>query len=88
MPAPVRDLSSTVVAVTGASSGIGAATARLLVEAGALVALGARRTERLEALEAELGSSRVFAAPLDVRDPRVSGRSSRRWWSGSAGWTA
>jgi len=69
MPAPVRDLSSTVVAVTGASSGIGAATARLLVEAGALVALGARRVDRLEALEAELGSDRVFAAPLDVRDP-------------------
>lgn len=68
MPAPTRDLSSTVVAITGASSGIGAATARALVEAGAMVAVGARRVDRLEELMAELGEDRVFAAPLDVRD--------------------
>ena len=39
-----------VVAITGASSGIGAATARLLAERGAAVVLGARRTERLDEL--------------------------------------
>ena len=43
-----------VVAITGASSGIGEATARLLAERGASVALGARRTERLDTIAAEL----------------------------------
>ncbi len=39
-----------VVAITGASSGIGEATARLLADRGASVAIGARRTERLDAV--------------------------------------
>lgn len=39
-----------VVAITGASSGIGEATARLLAERGAAVVLGARRSERLDGL--------------------------------------
>jgi NADP-dependent 3-hydroxy acid dehydrogenase YdfG len=43
-----------VVAITGASSGIGAATARLLAERGAVVALGARRTGRLDKLVQEI----------------------------------
>ncbi|CAN5924991.1 SDR family oxidoreductase [soil metagenome] len=41
-----------VIAITGASSGIGTATARLLIERGAKVLVGARRTEQLEALGA------------------------------------
>jgi NADP-dependent 3-hydroxy acid dehydrogenase YdfG len=44
-----------VVAITGASSGIGEATARVLAGAGAKVVLGARRTARVERLAAELG---------------------------------
>jgi NADP-dependent 3-hydroxy acid dehydrogenase YdfG len=46
-----------VVLVTGASSGIGAAVCRHLAAAGAKVMMGARRTERLEALSAEIGGA-------------------------------
>ena len=53
--------------VTGASSGIGAATARALVAAGFDVILGARRAALVEALAAELGP-RARAFPLDVTD--------------------
>jgi NADP-dependent 3-hydroxy acid dehydrogenase YdfG len=67
MPAETRSLADTVVAVTGASAGIGTATARLLVEEGAKVALGARRVERLEGLIGELGADNAVAVPMDVR---------------------
>jgi 3-hydroxy acid dehydrogenase/malonic semialdehyde reductase len=56
-----------VVLITGASSGIGAATARAFARAGARLLLAARRRERLEALSAELATSTHLLA-LDVRD--------------------
>jgi NADP-dependent 3-hydroxy acid dehydrogenase YdfG len=61
------DLTGRRVLVTGASSGIGAATARSIVERGGSVALLARSKDRLTALAAELGE-RAFAIPGDVTD--------------------
>jgi NADP-dependent 3-hydroxy acid dehydrogenase YdfG len=69
MPAETRDLTDTVVAITGGTSGIGAAAARLLVEAGARVVVGARREERLEALARELGDERCAVVPMDTTVP-------------------
>ena len=65
----LRELTGTVVAITGASAGIGQAAARLLVAAGAKVALGARRTERLAALVAEFGEDNAVAVSCDVQSP-------------------
>jgi 3-oxoacyl-[acyl-carrier protein] reductase len=69
-----RDLTGTVVAVTGATAGIGRAAARQLVAKGAKVALGARRTERLDELVAELGADNAVGVVMDVRVPADNAR--------------
>ncbi len=71
--AAMEDLKDNVVAITGASAGIGRATARELARAGARVVLGARRRERLEAIEAEF-PGQVAAVEMDVRKPDDSHR--------------
>jgi NADP-dependent 3-hydroxy acid dehydrogenase YdfG len=61
------ELTGRTVIVTGASSGIGAATARLLHQAGAHPVLAARRGDRLESLASELPGG--MAVRTDVTDP-------------------
>jgi 3-oxoacyl-[acyl-carrier protein] reductase len=69
----VEDLTGKVVAITGASAGIGAASAEALIAEGASVVLGARRRERLEATAAKHGEA-VAVVEMDVRNPADSKR--------------
>ncbi|NNM78576.1 SDR family oxidoreductase [Sphingomonas sp. ID1715] len=63
------EVSGKVVVITGASSGLGEAAARLLGQLGAKLVLAARRRDRLESLAAELGGSgRALAVEIDVAD--------------------
>jgi NADP-dependent 3-hydroxy acid dehydrogenase YdfG len=73
MSESTRPLAGRTALVTGASSGIGEATAIALAEAGAAVAIGARRRDRLDALAGKLGDggARVLQLDLDVTDEQA-----------------
>ena len=66
-----KSLEHTVALISGASSGMGRATARLLASEGASVALVARRADRLEELATEIGDAGGVALPVaaDLTDP-------------------
>lgn len=66
-----NNIEGKVVVITGASSGLGEATARLLSEQGATVALGARRLDRLQSLADELSHNggKAMAIVTDVTHP-------------------
>src|SRR3954466_5522079 len=80
MTGATRPLDGKGALVTGASSGIGEATAVALAEAGAAVAIGARRKDRLPALSARLRESgaRVLQLDLDVTDEAACADGVRR----------
>jgi NADP-dependent 3-hydroxy acid dehydrogenase YdfG len=75
-----RPLAGRVALVTGASSGIGEATAVALAGAGAAVAIGARRRDRLDALAGKLrdDGARVLQLDLDVTDEAACADAVRR----------
>lgn len=64
-----EDIKDKVVVITGASSGLGEASARNLAKHGAKLVLGARRIERLQALAEELSLGKDAAVRTDVTDP-------------------
>ncbi len=68
------DLSGQVIAVTGASSGIGEATALACAKAGAAVALAARRSDRIDQLAERIAGEggRAIAVPTDVGEERAA----------------
>jgi NADP-dependent 3-hydroxy acid dehydrogenase YdfG len=64
-----NNIAGKVVVITGASSGLGEATARLLSKEGATVVLGARRADRIQALAGELSKGgKALAVTTDVTD--------------------
>jgi NADP-dependent 3-hydroxy acid dehydrogenase YdfG len=69
----MQDLNGKVAVITGASSGIGEAAARLLVAEGVTVVLAARRKDRLDALAAALGD-RAIPVEVDVADAQAVAR--------------
>jgi NADP-dependent 3-hydroxy acid dehydrogenase YdfG len=66
----MQSIADKVIVITGASSGMGEATARELAKQGAAVVLGARRLERIQALADELNTQggRAIAVQTDVTD--------------------
>lgn len=83
LPNVSHDLSGQNALVTGATSGLGNRFARVLASAGAQVVVCGRRTDRLEALVAEIASSGGHATPyaLDMTDPAAIADVVERAWA-------
>jgi short-subunit dehydrogenase len=70
LPRMPQRFANKVIWITGASSGIGASLARAFSAEGALLILSARRTQRLQALQAQLSRpDHTLVLPLDVTNP-------------------
>jgi len=71
-----NNIEGKVIVITGASSGLGEASARLLASQGACVVLGARRVDRIQSLATELtgGGGNAIAVATDVTDCEQVGR--------------
>ena len=65
-----NNIEGKVIVITGASSGLGEATARHLSAQGGIIVLGARRADRLDALAKQLSASggKILTLPTDVTD--------------------
>jgi NAD(P)-dependent dehydrogenase (short-subunit alcohol dehydrogenase family) len=77
----VTELGGTRALVTGATSGLGLAMARALVNAGARVAITSRDVERVQRVAADIGSSALGLA-VDVRDERAVAAGVTEVWEG------
>jgi NADP-dependent 3-hydroxy acid dehydrogenase YdfG len=85
----IAGLSDAVVIVTGAGSGIGAATARKLGAAGAAAVLVGRRTDPLREVAAEITAAggQALCVPADLADPASAGRITQACLAGSTAWS-
>ncbi len=82
---PIRDWTGKRVWIIGASTGIGASLARVLLQAGSRLALSARRGELLQSMAAEFPAENVAVLPLDVTDGdalKSAWRTLRDRWGG------
>lgn len=68
----LRSLEDQVILITGASSGIGMATAKAFAQEGARLVLNGRRKTRLDAIVEEIGSSLAIGVAGDCSDPSVT----------------
>ena len=66
-----QSLKDKIIFITGATSGFGEAFSRRFVEEGAKIIATGRRSDRLQALQAELGADKVHILTFDVRDQKA-----------------